>query len=216
VGDSLSATASVRTALSFQLMLTAVRFTRKVKEIETEYAGEPFGDFFEEIISYTLSTILASVTALESYINEIFVDRKAYFPGYNQQIIDHIWEITERKDVLEKYSFALSLKDKGKFDTSVKSYQDTKDLIKLRNALVHFKPEWSHEDGEHKKLMVRLKNKFSFSPYYQNALSAFPNSLVGYECAKWSLETTMNFIVKFSEMADIPNQHEKLRARLLI
>jgi hypothetical protein len=212
----LMSTASVRTSLSFQLMLTAAKFTRKVKGIEDEHAGEPFGEFFEDIISYTLATILSSMTALESYVNEIYTDRTTYFPGYHQQLIDDIWQITERRSALEKCQFALSLKDKGKFDTSAKFYQDTSDLVKLRNALVHYKPEWSHEEGEHKKLMKRLRGKFRFSPYYQNPTSAFPNSLMGYECARWSLTTVINFIDKFSELADIPNLHNNLRPRLTV
>ena len=179
MGDTMVATMSVRTSLSFQLMLAAANFTREVKKIEEEKAAEPFGEFFEDITSYTLSVILATVTASESHINEIYVDRHTYFPGYNQQLVDHIWDITERKDVLEKYSFALSLRDKGKFNKGDRFYQDMIDLIKLRNALVHYKPEWSHEEGEHKKLMQRLRSKFSFSPYYQNSLLAFPNSIMG-------------------------------------
>ena len=93
--------------------------------------------FFEEIISYGSCTILCSVTALEGYINEIYVDRTIHFPGYNQQLIDDIWEMTEKDAILDKYSFVLSLKDKGRFNKDLVFYRDTVDLIKLRNALVH-------------------------------------------------------------------------------
>jgi hypothetical protein len=51
--DMLKATASVRSSLAMQLILSATQFTRKVKEIETEHADKPFGDFFEDITSYT-------------------------------------------------------------------------------------------------------------------------------------------------------------------
>ena len=211
---SSNITASVRASLAIQFILTAANFTRKIKEIETEHEGEPFGDFFDDISSYTLSTILNSSTALEGYINEIFVDRATYFPEYNQQLMDDVWSITERGKILEKYGFALSLKDKGRFKKGTSFYQDAEDLIKLRNTLVHFKPEWSHEQGEHKKLMKRLKNKFELSPFFQNAESAFPNSIMGYSCAKWSVTTTLNFIEEFSVLADIPNKMKKFQNRL--
>jgi hypothetical protein len=209
-----SVTASVRTSLAVHLILTAAKFTRKVKEIETAHIGKEVGEVFEDIISYALSTILSSTAALEGYVNEIFVDRSTHFPEYNQQLIDDIWAIKERRRIIEKYNFVLSLKDKGRFETKQKYYKDAELLIDLRNALVHFKPEWSHEKGKHKELMTRLNNKFPSSPFYKAALTVFPDSFMSYGCAKWSVTTTVNFIGKFSEMADIENKLDKYHDRL--
>jgi hypothetical protein len=89
-------------------------------------------------------------------------------------------------------------------------------LINLRNTLVHFKPEWSHEDGKHKKLMNSLQTKFPFSPYFQNVVVAFPHAIMCYGCAKWSVTTTVNYLTKFSELADIPNKLDKFQDRLTL
>jgi hypothetical protein len=156
------------------------------------------------------------VTVLESYVNEIFVDRDKYFPQYSKQLTDDIWVMTEKGAILDKYSFVLSLKDKGRFDKEQKYYREAVDLIKLRTTLVHFKPEWSHEEGEHKKLMKRLRSKFPLSPYFQNAVGAFPNSIMEYGCAKWSVKTTINFISRFSEIAEIENKPTKFNDRLSV
>ena len=47
-------------------------------------------------------------------------------------------------------------------------------LIKLRNALVHFKPEWSDEKREHLKIEKRLKGKFQLSPFLSPNDEFFP------------------------------------------
>ena len=151
-------------------------FCHNVGAIETANAGKPFGDFWEHIQAYSIATVLTSVAALESYANELFVDHAIVFPELREDIMAKLWELYEQKSILDKFDFALLLRQGKAFDKGASPYQDITALIKLRNALTHYKPEWSNEQVEHAKVSSALKYKATHSSYFPPNEPLFPRA----------------------------------------
>lgn len=91
------------------------------------------------------------MAALEADANEIFSYPEVSFPEYDKELVDEIWRLVEMGSIFDKYDMALFLKKKRHLDKGTNPYQEADNLIKLRNALVHFKPEWHDEKKERKK-----------------------------------------------------------------
>ncbi len=203
-----------RTNLAVQHIFAAAYFSRNAKGLEEVNAGKTFGDFYEEIVWNVSSAILFSVAALEADVNEIFIDANINLKEYDKELLDEIWNLIEQKTILDKYEMALFLKKKERFDKGNSTYQDTTNLIKLRNALVHFKPEWSDEKKEHKKIEDRLRGKFQLSPFLPAETEFFPKKCMSHGCAEWSVKTALAFRAFFSHKAGLSDRFAPFVGRL--
>lgn len=210
----MKATAQVRSNLAVHHLMAAAYSARKVAELERIHAGEPFGEFFSEIMWNVTGTVFFAVAALEADVNEIFIDYEVNFPGHDRDFVNKIWELMEMKGILEKYDLALFLRTKQRLDKGVASWNDADGLIKLRNLLVHFKPEWSHEQVEHAKIEKRLERKFELSPFLPVGDTFFPKRVMSHGCAAWAVKTAVAFRDAFSATAGIDNRFEPFRSRL--
>ena len=158
ISDSVST--SVKSNFSVPHLFSAALFSRHVAELEENHKNDEFGVFFEEIRSYSMACVISSIASLEAYANEIFIDHTKYFPEIKERIVIKFWELYEQKSILDKFAFALFVKDKGNFKKGASPYQDIDALIKLRNALVHFKPEWDDQQNIHQKVGAALSGRF--------------------------------------------------------
>jgi hypothetical protein len=211
---TMSATAKSRTNLAVQHIFAAAYSSRKADEMEVANAGKPFGDFYEEIVWNVSAAVLFAVASLEADVNEIFVDANINLGEYDKEILDEIWNLIEMKSILDKYEMALFLKKKERFDKSDPAYQDAANLIKLRNALVHFKPEWSDEKKEHKKIEDRLRGKFKLSPFLPPETEFFPKKCMSHGCAEWAVKTALAFRTFFSDKAGLSDRFAPYVGRL--
>ena len=216
VVSSVSASITLRQRSNFavQHLLAAARFSRKVGQIERENMGAPLGSFFDEIISYVSATVLSSVAALEANINEYFADPEANFPQHNLRLFNKTWELIEQKPILDKYQWALVLKGVAELNKGELVFQDADNVIRLRNLLVHFKPEWHDEQIEHKKIESRLTGKFKLSPFIGPTGVFFPQKCMSYGCASWAVTSTLGFMDYFSNVAGLPNKFDQHRDSL--
>lgn len=213
----MEATARQRSNFAVQHMLAAARFARLCYKVEAENAGSPFGPFYDEIISYVTATILSSVAGLEANINEIFADgrdRMIVFDGLDEKLLTEMLDLIEEKPILEKYQFVLTLKRKGKMEKGVQQYQFADSLIKVRNALVHFKPEWHDEQQEHEKIGNRLRGKFTLSPFLDENAPLFPMRCMTHGFAEWAVRSSLDFAQWFAQLADMPNRFEQFIDRM--
>jgi hypothetical protein len=110
--------------------------------------------------------VLSAVASLEATINELFIDaqhKDPYtFEGADPEfapLLAERWKGVERKrwSTLRKYQLVLNLAKKQEFDRDGSPYEEVDSLIDLRNALVHYKPEWDTDQKRHKKIEDRLK-----------------------------------------------------------
>ncbi len=151
-----------------------------------------------------------SAAALESRINEIFlfaVDKNMnVFNKYDTskiELLSEVWPSVEQMPILTKYQIAILLSVNKKFDQGINPYQDADRLVRLRNALFHYKPEWNSALKGHKKLEDSLAGRFAISPFSHQNDVFFPKKCLGHGCAAWAVQTTKEFINLFYLMMNI-------------
>lgn len=204
----------VRSNFAVPHLLAAAQFSRQVSKIENENQGRPFGPFYEEILSFSLACVSLSVAALEAYANELFIDYHKYFQDIRSDVMKKLWELIEQKSLLEKFEFALLLRQSPMFEKGTRPYQDIDILIRLRNALIHFKPEWNDEQAVHAKISTQLQGKFAPSPFMGSGDPLFPKRWATTGCTKWAVESSVSFLHKFEELAQIEHRFDPYADRL--
>jgi hypothetical protein len=85
-------------------------------------------------------------------------------------------------------------------DKGAAPYQDAWLLVQLRNALVHYKPEWiigAAPVAVRHEFEKKLANKFALNPFTGAGNPFYPDKCLGHGCAKWSLMSSIAFINEF-------------------
>jgi hypothetical protein len=116
--------------------------------------------------------------------------------------ISTLWETFEREPPLDKFDFALLLRHKPKLNRGARPCQDVALVIELRNALIHFKPEWDNEADRHRKISERLANRFTPNPLL-NDQNIFPRQWATHSCTQWALEQCLAFAEEFERLAEL-------------
>jgi hypothetical protein len=169
---------------------------------------------YAEAAHCALAAVVMSVAALEAAINERYsaaADNnlniyKSIQPD-RVKLLAELWEVTEMCSILKKYELALVACGAKSFDRGSEPYQSADDLVRLRNALVHFKPEWDDNLQNHAKLETRLRHKFIESELWKKSKGKrvwFPDRCLGAGCAAWSCQVVKDFNLEFSKRLDIP------------
>src|SRR5262249_26338419 len=141
----------------------------------------------------------------EAFINEVFLNANIYLPSH-EKAVKARWPKYEQKKVLEKFQLAMRLRARTRMDSGATTYQNTDTLILMRNAVVHFKPEWSHKKKIQKKIEQRIRKKFPLSPFAHGD-SVFPDQCMCYGCARWCVETALAFVDAFCTQSGIENRY---------
>jgi len=213
-GARVVAEGTHRANLSIHHLLAAAHFSRHVSEIEHSHAGEPFGEFFEEVLWFSSACVLSSVAGLEAYANELFVDRSQHFTDLRAEIIDKLWELFEQKPTLEKFDMALLLKKKPLLNRGCRPTQDVAALVALRNGLIHFKPEWDDEKAVHARISQQLTHRFKPSPFLPDPEWIFPRRWATHGCTAWAVESSVAFLSEFESISGVPSKLAKFIERL--
>jgi len=198
-------------------MMAASQFARLCYAVEEKNKGLELGSFFEEIRSYVVGTILSSVASIESNINEVFADLQDHLINHTNvetEILKEIWPLIEQRPILEKYEFALVLNKKRKMDKGVQQYNFVNILIKVRNALVHFKPEWHDAQQEHNKIGKQLQGKFEMSPFLDSNNPIFPLRCMTHGFADWAIRSCLDFAEWFAKESEFPNRYVQFLNRM--
>jgi len=164
--------------------------------------------------AYATAAVLSAVAFLESSINEFYHeaqnrDTNSLSPLKEKvlALLDQFWPELERSSVLHKYQVALLIADTQRFDQGGQPYQDADSLIKLRDALVHYKPEWDDEQGRHHSLQERLQHKFQENRLVPAGSLWFPHLCLGAGCANWAVSAAGRFSDEFCSRLGIPPRH---------
>jgi len=202
----------VKHSFSKQHYSAASYFSNEAKKIENSNANLSKLDLSKHR-TYITGTIFFAVAALEASINEFYlevIDRnKNTLSSLNDTELSdlaNIWKDVETKAILDKYQEALKSLGKKEFDRGRNPFQDTDSLITLRNALVHYKPEWDDETDVHKKIETRLHKKFSLNTFSKPKNLWFPHQCLGAGCARWSIDTIESFMSEFCKALGIVNR----------
>lgn len=203
-----------RSNFAVQHMIAAARFSKMCGEFENENKGQPRVSFYTAETALVSATVLLTTASLESYINEVWSDGKKSLPELSDDIRKQLFELLEKKSTLEKFQSTLRIKGAPLFDKGAPPYQDTHALIELRNALVHFKPEWHDEQKHHKELEKQLKGKFEINPFAGSNDVFFPPQCMSYGCAKWAVLSAQSFVTEFSNRVHLENKYLKFLERI--
>jgi hypothetical protein len=208
------ATLRQRSNFAVQHLMAAARFSKMCGEIEIQNKGQPLGPFFDVQIGYVSATVLLATASLEAYINEVWADGENSFPELKDGIRLNFLELIEDKPILEKFQRTLLLKGVAPFPEGEQPYKDAQALIRLRNALVHFKPEWHDEQEQHKKIEKQLKGKFEINPFIGENGVFFPQQCMSYGCTKWAVLTVLSFVSDFCNRTPLENKYVKFQERI--
>lgn len=169
--------------------------------IEDRHEGEPRFDI--EHRSYVLSSIQTAMAFLEAMINELYqdahdghgVDGDGYLAPLlhrTRELMRELWRSTDegvRLRLLDKYQLLLRFADREPLNPDENPHQNTSLLIRLRNILVHYRPDDLSADVPH-AIERWLRGKFP-----DNALMAgsgnpwWPDHCLGHGCSAWSYRT---------------------------
>ena len=99
--------------------------------------------------------------------------------------------------ILDKYQLALLAANAPKIDPGLTVYQSAKDVIDIRNALVHFSPE-TQFDHSQIALEKRLRGKNKFTENQQDVGSPwYPNKALGAGLAAWACESVTAVVAQW-------------------
>jgi hypothetical protein len=220
----VSATVSLKTNFSGHHMLSAAHFARQSAIIEKNYKDELTDELRAEHRAYVTGAIIVSVASLEATINEVFISARDNDNLFN--VFDHttpkalteLFNIVERSEILQKYQFVLIGANKEVFECGKSPYQAVYCLIKLRNVLVHYKPEWDTDSkNPHKSIENCLNIKsFKTNPFSQANDAFFPKKCLGHGCAEWAVKSSIKFIEEFYKRMGFPpkwSEHQLSRLK---
>jgi hypothetical protein len=205
----------------------AALFARRSSKLEKEHGGNNVvsSKVFSEHRAYVTGAILSAVSFLEAEINEIFADagedqrEHIYQLGNVIFLLRRMWSLgvpkTASYSILDKYQIALALADKQEFDKGAAPYQDVRLLIKLRNALVHYEPEYTARDSSgSRKLEQNLQGRFHLNPLTGSRTPFFPERCMSHGCAQWAVESSVKFVDDFCGRLGLTPVFDGIRSSL--
>jgi hypothetical protein len=228
----------VRYYLSLNHIQAAAHFARQSKRIQSlpDYhtlSAPEQQDRIAEHRAYVIGSILSSVCFLEAAINELFADAAGHTRGWVNplgadvlKLIASRWTVEKLERsarLLEKYEIGLSLAAKPPFDRGAAPYQDVRDLVLLRNALVHAKPESvttvsemdpTSVDVQRLEKLLRAKN-FAMNPFLNGLANPFfPDKCLGHGCARWGVASAFAFADEFFSRLGLTPVYDGFRSSL--
>lgn len=218
------------TLYSLNHIYSAVYFANLSKHTEQAYQHERatkqpqdritiFDKYIKQHRAFVTSAIFSSVAFLEATINELFLEIVEFPNGYyakqfsddTKSNIKELWETDnyERKEILCKFDTVLKKLNKRPLDKGTSPYQDIKQLIKIRNVLMHYKPQMIVQSSNIDSIPITKKfndlnfhslesaNKFLQNPLFEGGNAYFPDRCLGHGCAQWAADSSLKFVQQF-------------------
>ena len=237
---SLVETARVqtRTYLSSIHIRTAANLARQCAELETRsprrIAAFRGGDLATRDQGYAAASVIICVAFMEAAANEFYNDccdsGKDVTNRLGKQQVAPLagrWKDAEKDQrswpVLEHFQDALKILKLRPFERGRGIFQMARVLVDLRNFLVHYRTEWvgtdppTSREKEAEDLEAALKKqRFSNNPFYAAGNAFLPDRCLGYGCAKWAVETSIEFVDEFWRRIGLSAKYEISRSELLL
>jgi hypothetical protein len=119
--------------------------------------------------------------------------------------MEAITALVDRESIISKFNLVLQLRKGSSLDLGANVVQNVDLLIKLRNSVVHFRPEWDDERSTHEKLSSKLENRFDHSPYFTSE-GLFPRAWATHSFSCWALKSTINFLEHFGRESGLDSK----------
>ncbi|MDA3845644.1 MAG: hypothetical protein PF505_03740 [Vallitaleaceae bacterium] len=213
---------------------SAALSARLAYQCEQEHSDDTNSEVQLNHMIFVINAIISSVSYLEANINELFVECSENKTGFksnlrtnmiNDSVIEALersWKLgvprTAKFSILNKYDIALALAGIDSIDKSTSVYENADTLIKLRNSLVHYEPEWINDylsDSElTNKMAKRLKGKFDLNPLTGEGNPFYPDKCLSHGCAEWAVKTSLEYVDNFSSMFGFIPRHSNVDSHL--
>lgn len=161
--------------------------------------------------SYVSGAILSAAAFLEASVNELYLELSGLKAGERTRlprrvlaVLGRFWSDIERAPVLHRYQVVLMVADAERFDERRAPFQDADSLMKLRDALVHFRPERPESRRRLRTLEQRLRNRFEPNPVAPADSDWFPDLCLSAECAEWAVQAADEFTEDFCKRMALP------------
>lgn len=189
----------MRHYFSTNFLWTALHTSRLVGELEDEKGDQPRFDMAHR--SLAASSVIASATFLEAAVSELFQDAcdghglldDGYLAPLGSDVVAKmaiIWRATDAGwslTLVEKWQWLLECAGHPRLDPGAAPAQDALLLVRLRNKLVHFKPEDVFADQEH-ALEKHLRRKFPGNKLMAGSGNPWwPTHGLGHGCTEWAV-----------------------------
>jgi len=207
-------TAKSRANFTHYHLIAASHAYQEALSIENKYNTEtPPQKELNLYIAHFSACIMCSVAALESKINEHIVDNETEINSSRNRPLFKIYELREKAkkrdltlsesllsatNAFKKFNIIWHIKYGGPYLEDEIS-RNVKYLIEIRNALIHFTPEWNDAFTNHSNLdNVRNDLQFTESPFFPKDTFFIPHRCLSASCAEWSVGTSKNFLTTIS------------------
>ena len=207
--------ARARAYFSTYHLWAALDFADKSGAIEEAHIGHSRFDFEHRALA--ISSVIAAGAFLESAINELFKDciddHQSYVHPIPKQAQDALrdqwktWHSHGRAKIgtLNKFKAALRCTGATPLPPDTPISRDATDVLALRNALVHFTPQWISKHDQH--TFKRLGPRFPENVLMRDSANAyFPDKCLGSGCAHWAARSARAYADQFfAQLAVKPN-----------
>jgi Ni/Co efflux regulator RcnB len=225
-----------RDCFSVRYIQSAALLCRLGYQIEREYreVKDIPADIQLRHEAFILNSVLSTVAFLESTINELYADAtdEAYFFADERheallRLISEKWKNEknfDRAPMLAKYQKILDIAGKSSFDEGDQAFANVRELMEIRNYLMHYKREWvevhksgSTHHGEEtagERFEKVLRNKFATNPLALKNSLFFPDRCLGHGCAEWAIVNSIILTDEFFRRLDLPAPYVGIRDEL--
>jgi len=207
----------------------------EIEHMEDGGIGIPSSDSLLRHEVFILNSLLSSVAFLESTVNELYADAAddAYFYSDEKKeallrTVRETWKNQrnfDRAPLIMRYQKILTIARKPPFDENSPGFTDVRNLIEIRNYLMHYRREWlimqddeevrNREETRAGKFEKLLKNKFLQNPFAQKNQPFFPDHLLGHGCAEWAVRNSLEFTDEFFKNLELPAPYDGIKNELV-
>jgi hypothetical protein len=215
-----SITWKLRTNLSYQHIRGAALNAGRCAPLERSYEWPATEGILLEHTTAAASAVILAACSLEAHINEWHldaVDGNTNALGRAAEaapMIAKLWDTVERQPLLRKYQWYLEVSRCQSLDRGGSAYQAVADLIEIRDYLVHYKPEWSDNPRQNKRLEDRLRGKFPLNRLSKPDQFFIPYRGLGHGCGVWAVQSVVSFVREFSDLLGVPSRLDRLEPEL--
>jgi hypothetical protein len=181
--------------------------------------------------TYVVTAVMTSFAFIEAAVNELLEsaniaglevggDAGGLKDGERAALVDlrEAWG-GRGSSSLDRTQLILHLLRKTPFDKADAPYQQADVLRRLRNALVHYRPEWRAVGGRRgdDKITKDLSQlSLPLHPFTTSSHPFFPDRCLGYGLASWAWTTSLKFTDGFFERVGIEPIYNDLRPQLVL
>ena len=211
VESDVAEAARIKQSFYRHLIGAARFFSEGARQFENGVARKaPVTDDSVRHRSYVTGAILSAAGFLEASINELYLElharseKRTRLPKRVLAVLGRFWSDIERAPVLHRYQTVLMVADAERFDERRAPFQDADSLMKLRDALVHFRPERPESRRRQRTLEQRLQNRFEPNPIAPADSPWFPDRCLSAGCAEWAVQAADEFSNAFCTRMSLP------------